>query len=103
MAFVTQYDVEVYQRLEGLIGRKLPAFECDEQTVLVLQERVADAQRLAAREMREEAGDRKKGKGSRRQRTEEEEAGGADIDAIVKSFKKRKGGGSGGGGKRGRR
>ena len=48
-----QYDVEVYQRMEALIGQKLPAYTCDEETVLVLQERVGEAQRMAAREMRE--------------------------------------------------
>lgn len=28
VAFVTQYDVEAYQRLEGLIGQKLPEVVC---------------------------------------------------------------------------
>jgi len=50
---VTQYDVEVYQRLEGLLGTKLPAYSCDEQTVLVFLERVQAAQRLATRELKE--------------------------------------------------
>lgn len=48
-----KYDVEVYQRMEALIGQKLPPYTCDEETVLVLQERVGEAQRMAAREMRE--------------------------------------------------
>lgn len=39
--------------MEALIGQKLPAYPCDEETVLVLQERVNEAQRLAVREMRE--------------------------------------------------
>lgn len=33
LAFVTQYDVEVYQRLEVLLGNKLPEFPADEETV----------------------------------------------------------------------
>ena len=41
--------------MEALIGQKLPAYTCDEETVLVLQERVGEAQRMAAREMREES------------------------------------------------
>ncbi len=53
IAFVTQYDVESYQRLESLIGQKLPKFEADEETVLVFLERVSEAQRMAARELRE--------------------------------------------------
>ena len=53
IAYVTQYDVEAYQRLEALLKHKLPEFPCDEETVLVLLERVNEAQRLAARELRE--------------------------------------------------
>jgi superfamily II DNA/RNA helicase len=33
LAFVTQYDVEVYQRLEVLLGTKLPEYPTDEETV----------------------------------------------------------------------
>ena len=51
---VTQYDVEVYQRLEGLLGRKLPEMKLDEETVLVLHERVSEAQRMATRELKEQ-------------------------------------------------
>ncbi|CAM9392112.1 unnamed protein product, partial [Ectocarpus sp. 6 AP-2014] len=81
IAFVTQYDVEVYQRMEALIGQKLPPYVCDEETVLVLQERVGEAQRMAAREMRE-ADFNKKGKhrgggGD----------GGEDAETVVRSFK----------------
>ncbi|GMI04295.1 hypothetical protein TrLO_g11522 [Triparma laevis f. longispina] len=53
VAMVTQYDVEVYQRLEVLLGTKLPAYEAEESTVLVFLERVSEAQRLATREMKE--------------------------------------------------
>ena len=54
VAMVTQYDVEVYQRLEGLLGKKLPELKLDEETVLVLHERVSEAQRLATRELKEQ-------------------------------------------------
>jgi len=53
VSFVTQYDVEAYQRLEALIGQKLPEFPADESTVLILLERVNEAQRLAVRELKE--------------------------------------------------
>ena len=53
IAYVTQYDVEAYQRLEALLQHKLPEYSTDEETVLVLLERVNEAQRLAARELRE--------------------------------------------------
>lgn len=54
IAMVTQYDVEVYQRLEGLLGTKLSEHKLDEETVLVLLERVNEAQRLATRELKEQ-------------------------------------------------
>lgn len=41
-----QYDVELYQRIEQLIGKQLPLYKTEESEVMVLQERVAEAQRL---------------------------------------------------------
>lgn len=49
----TRYDVEIYQRLEALLGTKLPEYASDEETVLVMLERVTEAQRIAGRELRE--------------------------------------------------
>lgn len=42
-----QYDVELYMRIEDLIGKKLPLYKTEENEVLVLQERVGEAQRIA--------------------------------------------------------
>ena len=66
IAMVTQYDVEVYQRLEGLLGKKLPEYKLDEETVLVLLERVSEAQRLATRELKEQLAASKGGRRRRR-------------------------------------
>lgn len=57
LSFVTQYDVELYQRIEHLLGTKLDAYPCDEETVLVMLERVNEAQRMATIEMKEAAAD----------------------------------------------
>lgn len=46
MNIVFQYDVELYQRIEQLIGKQLPLYKTEESEVMVLQERVAEAQRL---------------------------------------------------------
>jgi ATP-dependent RNA helicase DDX47/RRP3 len=106
IAVVTQYDVEIYQRLEALIGRKLPAYEADEDTVLVLLERVSEAQRLAVRTMREMEANgkgRKGGPGRKRRFGDVDDdngvSGQTDIDSIVKKFKGRGGGGRKSGGK----
>ncbi len=54
-----RYDVENYQRIEKLIDKKLDAYTCDESMVLVLLERVTEAQRIAQQQLKEEE---KKGK-----------------------------------------
>ncbi|XP_046854622.1 probable ATP-dependent RNA helicase DDX47 [Xenia sp. Carnegie-2017] len=53
ITFVTQYDVELYQRIEVLIGKRLPKFDVVEEEVMALVERVTEAQRIAKMEMRE--------------------------------------------------
>ncbi|CAK1580616.1 unnamed protein product [Parnassius mnemosyne] len=65
ITFVSQYDVELYQRIEQLIGKQLPLYKTDESEVMVLQERVAEAQRLTKIEMKE-LEDKKSVKGKKR-------------------------------------
>eukprot|EP00949_MAST-11_sp_MAST-11-sp1_P005333 g5333.t1 len=55
VTFVTQYTVEKYQRIEKLIGKRLEAYPAEKKTVLILLERVSEAQRRAVKEIREEA------------------------------------------------
>ncbi|KAJ8679416.1 hypothetical protein QAD02_015203 [Eretmocerus hayati] len=62
VTFVTQYDVELYQRIEQLIGKQLPLYKTEEQEVMVLQERVAEAQRIVKMEMKEVEENKKSGK-----------------------------------------
>lgn len=87
VAMVTQYDVEIYQRLEFLLGTKLPAFPADEETVLVMLERVLEAQRIAARELRESQNAKggKRGRKGKRALLDEEEASAGytkDLDLV---------------------
>lgn len=65
VTFVTQYDVELYQRIEHLLGKQLPKFECEEDEVMALQERVNEAQRTAKLEQKdiEDRKGMKRGKG----------------------------------------
>jgi len=53
ITFVTQYDVELYQRIEQLIEKKLPLYPTVEEEVMLLMERVTEAQRYAKMELRE--------------------------------------------------
>ncbi|KAI9598411.1 P-loop containing nucleoside triphosphate hydrolase protein [Syncephalis fuscata] len=47
ITLVTQYDVELLQRIEHILGRKLDSYAVDKDAVLILQERVSEAQRYA--------------------------------------------------------
>ncbi|KAF9274766.1 ribosomal RNA processing protein [Mortierella alpina] len=61
ITFVTQYDVEVYQRIEQALDKKLDEFPADKDAVMLLQERVAEAQRFAITELKEQHASRGKG------------------------------------------
>ncbi|OWZ19719.1 DEAD/DEAH box RNA helicase [Phytophthora megakarya] len=73
VSFVTQYDVELYQRIEHLLGTKLDAYSCEEETVLVMSERVNEAQRIATIEMKETAANGTGTKRGRYSRDDDEE------------------------------
>ncbi|KAJ2785031.1 ribosomal RNA processing protein [Coemansia javaensis] len=75
VSFVTQYDVELLQRIEQVIGKKLDEFPGEKDAVMVLQERVNEAQRMAALEHKEIMA--KAGKGKKRGR------GGNDDDKQI--------------------
>ena len=98
IAMVTQYDVEVFQRLEALLGKKLEEYKLDEETVLVLLERVNEAQRLAARELKEQLAVQKQS--NRRKRRVVDEMDGGEESGLhpILHRQLRKGfpGGSGG-------
>ncbi|CAL1277815.1 unnamed protein product [Larinioides sclopetarius] len=61
ITFVTQYDVELYQKIETLIDKKLPLYPTKTEEVMILVDRVTEAQLLANKEMKElEGKDRKR-------------------------------------------
>lgn len=53
VTFVTQYDIELYQRIEHLIGKQLPQYSTHEDEVMLLLERVNEADRQARIQMKE--------------------------------------------------
>jgi len=65
ITFVTQYDVELYQRIEHLIEKKLPLYKTVEDEVMALTERVSEAQRFAKIEMKETEEKKRSGKRKR--------------------------------------
>ncbi|EAU88082.1 ATP-dependent rRNA helicase RRP3 [Coprinopsis cinerea okayama7 len=74
ITLVTQYDVELLQRIEKVIGKKMDAWPTDDEEVLLLKERVSEAERLAVNEIKDQ--DMKEGGGKKRRRGGE--GGGAD-------------------------
>jgi ATP-dependent RNA helicase DDX47/RRP3 len=63
VSLVTQYDLELFVRIETALGKKLDQYEVEKDQVLLLQERVGEAQREAVIKMKEVHEKRGHGKG----------------------------------------
>jgi len=68
LTLVTQYDVELYQRIEFLIGKQLPQYKTHDEEVMVLQERVQEADRQARLQMKELNDDKRDHNGKNKKR-----------------------------------
>ena len=58
LSLVTQYDLEIYTRIEAALGKKLKDYPTEKEEVMVFQARVEEAQRHAKSEMRALVNDR---------------------------------------------
>ncbi|KAL1311385.1 hypothetical protein AAFC00_001553 [Neodothiora populina] len=67
ISVVTQYDVEVYQRIEKALSKTLDEYKAPREEVMVFAEKVSEAQRVAIQEMKN-LNDKKNGRGDRSQR-----------------------------------
>lgn len=86
---VSQYDVELYQRIEHLIGKKLPLYETLDQEVMMLNERVLQAQRHAKNELV----DSQAGRAKKRPNEDDEEGDGETGEAPANKGVRKKSGG----------
>jgi len=68
ITMVTQYDVELFQRIEQLIGLKMEQHPTEESQVMSLMERVAEAQRTATMELRDQESTRKEKEGKKKKK-----------------------------------
>ncbi|KAI4852892.1 DEAD-domain-containing protein [Aureobasidium sp. EXF-8845] len=68
ISFVTQYDVEIWLRIENALKKKLKDVKPDRAEVMVFLDRVGDAQRTANSEMKEFHEKRNEGRGPKRKR-----------------------------------
>eukprot|EP00826_Nyctotherus_ovalis_P030354 TRINITY_DN2422_c0_g1_i8.p1 TRINITY_DN2422_c0_g1~~TRINITY_DN2422_c0_g1_i8.p1 ORF type:complete len:234 (+),score=98.62 TRINITY_DN2422_c0_g1_i8:73-774(+) len=89
ISIVTQYDVEKFQMIEHLVGKKMEQFEASEEAALTLYERVAEAQRIAGNEMKTEK-KRKKYKLGEKAEEEEEDLAGKRKNPRMHSFVRKK-------------
>ncbi|KAJ6079827.1 hypothetical protein N7467_009580 [Penicillium canescens] len=65
ISFVSQYDVEIWQRIEGALGKQLPEYDAPKDEVMLLADSVGESQRLAIQAMKtydEKKGSKGKGK-----------------------------------------
>lgn len=69
ITFVTQYDIELYQRIEFLIGKQLSQYPMQEDEVMLLLERVNEADRQARIQIKE-IDDEKKDSRQKRKKNE---------------------------------
>lgn len=96
VTLVTQYDIEVYQRIESMLKTKLPAFPTRKELVMVMHEQVSEATRQAVNQLREE--DQAKPRNKRRR--DQDTAKHTIKDADLGNNDLRRIGGKGKGGKR---
>jgi ATP-dependent RNA helicase DDX47/RRP3 len=89
VTLVTQYDVELYQKIERLINKKLDKYPLEEEAVMLLYDRVNEAQRIAIQQMRDQ--DDRKGKGAKRGFKDDD-----DADAMLRMLGKKDYGGDDG-------
>ena len=82
--FVTQYDVEQFQKIEKAIGLQMTVYPTEEQLVLVMLDRVSEAQRIATKEAKESANTTT---GTKRKRKDGDEQ---EIDTDHALFVKKK-------------
>ena len=91
---MSQYDVELLQRIEEVTGKKMTLYETEAEDIAALKERVEEAARAAKAEMKD-AELNGKGKGKKRRR--DDVGGGRDdkdrdddvVEAGMPSMKKR--------------
>lgn len=74
ITLVSQYDVELLQRIEEVTGRKMDLYETEAEDIAALKERVGEASRAAKMELKDTEANGK-GKGRKRQR---DDGGGKD-------------------------
>ncbi|KAL4253896.1 DEAD box helicase family protein [Abortiporus biennis] len=80
ITLVTQYDVELLQRIEAVIGKKMELWPTDNEEIALLRERVDEAGRVAVNEMKEDAANGRGVGGGRKRRRDDQGGRGGGKD-----------------------
>ncbi|KAJ5692882.1 ATP-dependent rRNA helicase rrp3 [Penicillium macrosclerotiorum] len=65
-SFVTQYDVEIWLRIENALDKKLDEYKTNKDEVMVFADRVHDAQRIAIMDLKEQTQNNQRGSRQRK-------------------------------------
>jgi ATP-dependent RNA helicase DDX47/RRP3 len=90
ITFVTQYDIELYQRIEYLIGKQLPQYATHEDEVMLLLERVNEADRQARIQIKEIDDEKKDHRQRRKKKEKQTDDSTTTMKTNSNSTKKRK-------------
>uniref|UniRef100_A0A0B7ACX2 RNA helicase n=1 Tax=Arion vulgaris TaxID=1028688 RepID=A0A0B7ACX2_9EUPU len=88
ITFVSQYDIELYKRIEELIKKQLPLYTTEEEEVMQLVERVSEAQRLTKIELKD--AEEKKIAARKRKRGLDNNDDTEEASGVRKKFKKKR-------------
>ncbi|EMD38359.1 hypothetical protein CERSUDRAFT_49063 [Gelatoporia subvermispora B] len=93
VTLVTQYDVELVQRIEATIGKKMELWPTDAEEIALLRERVDEAGRVAVTELKEQGINGGHGRKRRREEGGKDDRDRDDdvVEAGIPSKKKSKG------------
>ncbi|KAF8894668.1 P-loop containing nucleoside triphosphate hydrolase protein [Infundibulicybe gibba] len=98
ITLVTQYDVELVQRIEHVVGKQMELWPTDDEEIALLKERVNEAARIAVTELKEQNAQGDKGRkrrrddghGGRDDRDRDDDVVEAGMPMKKRNFKKRR-------------
>jgi ATP-dependent RNA helicase DDX47/RRP3 len=90
VTLVTQYDVELVQRIEAVVGARMELWPADAEEAALLRERVAEAGRAAAHEMKDAASREGNARGRKRKGGGEDDRD-RDDDTVEAGMPRKKG------------
>jgi ATP-dependent RNA helicase DDX47/RRP3 len=86
VTMVTQYDIELVQRIEKVIDKKMELWPSDAEEIALLKERVGEAGRVAIGELREQHQKGGIGAGGKRRKKDDADRDDDEVEAGMPSL-----------------